>query len=1193
MRVLPLFVLLPSFLLMQCAAPRGGEPRPRSGPAPASDERDVLRRAVGDVTEGFRIDAFYTDGQRRRGAHLVDPGSGLALDLVTIETAPQAQVCVWTPTSTDRGEPHTQEHLLISKGRKGRMLFAQRHAWLAHGVAWTEPLETCYGLAAPAGEASFVGSLGRLFDALLHPNYTDEEVRREVHHFGVARGEGGKRELLEQGSVYNEMARTWDHPSTPVWGALRELWYGSTHPAAKESGGVPDDIRKLGPDDIARFHREHYQLSRMRAVVTVPPATDVTAFLRGLRPFLGVTAAPLHDGPSGTAPPLPAPRGAAPGTIRILPFPSADETAPGTVALGYPPAMGLTVAQSIGQELVLAELAEGSSSRLARRFDALRAAGEDFGPVSTDKYIANLPGRPASIWLDGVVPSSLTEARLQRLRDIIEREISDAMATDDKAELEAMRERLLARLVEKRRTVVEALESPPELDARGGSRVWSTKLDDALTLPGTDKSLLFEGPLAEVEALVRATGNPFRNVMASLPVGHVSTVVAASRPSAALRRSIDEASAARKQEEIARLVKVAGVATAEEALAHLEAERAKAGKELAAIEAGDPPVEKAPALPMTLDDGVTFRQRRVGNVPVIDVPFETMTVASVGVGLALDRIPEDLLPFLSLLPTFLREAGLREGDRVLPHDEVDARLHRETRAVSMQIHGEWEGHPELVVKASGLGREETERALGWLRRLLENADWDLRNLETLRALVDREEAALLARPVSPEERWVPEVREALTYGSDPAIVHTGVPFAAAHDAHRIAWMLASSGKAEDKVAVERVLGSLARATRGLSREQLAAMAKALAEGQTSVAGRRALLPVATASAAAAAALRRAGKDLGRRLGDLPDATLHEDVATLLAGMARAYRAGPTEALASMGRLREILLRQSPARAWVVTSSSQESALRPSVDDLLAGFATNVAPPAARRSASILDARVRGRGANIGGAPLGLVVPSMSRATVATSAPAPSYLDSSDDAVLDALGFLLFTGGGATSLYSKTIAAGLAYSNGASLWLESGQAHYYAERTPDPKATLAFVSGIVTGTNDVRPLLASAVTSTFSSRSAYSPEVRGISLARDVTYGRTPERVRRFHEQVLAWSTRPDIAEKVLARKDARFAQIIPGLSPSLNGALRGLQLIVGPESLLAPLDRFLRERTAGAAGVVRIYPRDFWDERPR
>src|SRR5579864_8684851 len=72
-----------------------------------------------DVTEqtaahGFRAAAVYLDDSGQPfGARFVHEKTGFTLDLIQVQSVPQAFTWVNTFPVSDKGEPHTQEHLLV------------------------------------------------------------------------------------------------------------------------------------------------------------------------------------------------------------------------------------------------------------------------------------------------------------------------------------------------------------------------------------------------------------------------------------------------------------------------------------------------------------------------------------------------------------------------------------------------------------------------------------------------------------------------------------------------------------------------------------------------------------------------------------------------------------------------------------------------------------------------------------------------------------------------------------------------------------------------------------------------------------------------------------------------------------------------------------------------------------------------
>src|SRR5687767_8880090 len=94
--------------------------------------------AEGHSSHGFRAAALYLDdADAPLGARFVHEATGFVLDYLRIESAPQGFIWVNTFPTSDKGEPHTQEHLLLGKGQRGRWFGGVQTMSLASSSAFT------------------------------------------------------------------------------------------------------------------------------------------------------------------------------------------------------------------------------------------------------------------------------------------------------------------------------------------------------------------------------------------------------------------------------------------------------------------------------------------------------------------------------------------------------------------------------------------------------------------------------------------------------------------------------------------------------------------------------------------------------------------------------------------------------------------------------------------------------------------------------------------------------------------------------------------------------------------------------------------------------------------------------------------------------------------------------------------------
>jgi hypothetical protein len=235
-------------------------------------------------------------------------------------------------------------------------------------------------------------------------------------------------------------------------------------------------------------------------------------------------------------------------------------------------------------------------------------------------------------------------------------------------------------------------------------------------------------------------------------------------------------------------------------------------------------------------------------------------------------------------------------------------------------------------------------------------------------------------------------------------------------------------------------------------------------------------------------------------------------------------------------------------------------------------------------------RARTRDAAAGPAFVGLFDPNMQGGVVLNSAPAVTYADTSRDALTGFLASKLYSGGGAHSVFSKTIAAGLAYSNGINASPTSGRLTYYAERTPEIPQTVSFVISELKKSPHDTSLVDYALGGAFREVRSSAPfERRAAAMADDLADRMPPSDVRRFREKLLELRrTTPGLGAALYGKMDSVYAQILPGYvagAPKVPGAV---YFVIGNDKQLSAYEKYLTSAVAPDARLARIYPRDFW-----
>lgn len=1191
MRTLPLLLIVAA-----CCPPKPAKvatsARPPAPPAvaptPMTDSLDTLTE--GQKLHGFTAVALYLDdADKPLGARFVHDKTGFVFDYLRIESAPQGFIWVRSFPTDDQGEPHTQEHLLLGKGDRGRRLGSSESMALAESSAFTAQWRTCYHFHTVAGNAEFWPVFGNHLDALLNPDYTDEEIRREVRNFGVDKADDGKLRLEEKGTVYNEMVRTYEQPETNMWRAAGQLVYGAKHPLALDSGGYPPAIRAMTPEDIRRFHDAAYHLANMGMVGAFPSAMALPDVLDQTSAIVDKEAG--RKGKVMTEAELPAPAPAAAGTVEVVDYPYAETTNPGPLMLVWPATRHLDETEHTLLSLFADAFAGDESTPLYKKLIDSKTRVLDLGANAVWSSVSSDQGQPVYIGLSGVKADKLDDKTVDDVRKLVLAELERiSKLPDGDPELVAFDQKIVARVVDTRRRLAKFLDTPPGFGFRGTGSGWIDHLHELSKTKGFKKSLTLRPELAAIEKLVAGSKNPWRDRLAQWGLLQQPFGVAA-KPSPELRKQLDKERDERIAAELARLQKQYATKDAASTLAKYQhdydAETAKLEQSEKSVEL--PPLVASP--PMTLDDGLSYEQTKLGSVPGLVATFDSMASARVQIAFGLGAVatPEDEV-WLAALPTLLSDAGVIDNGRPIAADEMKERLRKEILELSVYYSTNLKtGRTELVVAGAGNGAGETKAALAWMRRVMTAPDWRVDNLPRLRDLVDQELTGVRQRMLGAEETWVDDPRDAWWQQQLERLpleyLHTSSFLTQAHDLHRLRWMLADPGDAAVTKEVVAFLDTLATAKK-LKRAQLVQLAQALAKGGpakdkalatwTGAAGKL--------SAKAAPLAQEAGKDLAALVGELPDDSLASDWDYLCREMAKDLQVGAPVALQHLAQLRERLFAKWRARFVEVGSAANQRAIGKDVEALVGMLSEHTSATGSVPQKPLLTERVWGR---TGKQPtfVGLVAPSTSSGVFLNLAPSTFYADTGDDAVLDYLASNLYTGHGAHSIFMKTWAAGLAYSNGLHPRVNIGALDYYAERCPLLPQTIRFVIGELRKAQPDPNIARYAIASAFGSRIANGYEARASAMAADLTDGVTPALVKAFREKLLEQAKRPDLAQQLFGRMEKVYGKVLPGYG-KLDA--KGVYFVIGNDKQLAAYQEYLKAAVGKDAVLTKLYPRDFW-----
>ena len=169
-----------------------------------------------------------------------------------------------------------------------------------------------------------------------------------------------------------------------------------------------------------------------------------------------------------------------------------------------------------------------------------------------------------------------------------------------------------------------------------------------------------------------------------------------------------------------------------------------------------------------------------------------------------------------------------ENGQPVPYEQMSERLRREILALTPTFStNPRTGRVELVLRGSGVGLEESRRALDWMALVLYAPDWRSENLPRLRDVVDQQLAALRNTVQGAEESWVNDPANAWRMQRQPGWLASASFLTRTHNALRLRWQLLDPAPGDGE-ALAAFLTRLAESGRTLDRARLKAL---LADGK--------------------------------------------------------------------------------------------------------------------------------------------------------------------------------------------------------------------------------------------------------------------------------------------------------------------------------------------------------------------------
>ncbi len=1155
----------------------------------------------GQTLNGFSVENLYLNGKDQAfGARFVHLKTGYTIDLFDIQSVPQAFLWVNSPPESDMGEAHTCEHILLGKGNKGRSVASLESMSLGQSTAYTSQLYTAFPFTTDGGNEAFYKLFDAQLDALLHPDFSDEEIRREVCHVGVeANPETGRLQLDEKGTVYTEMVSSFEKYDYLLIRTLNEMVYGPDHPLANISGGDPAAIRKMQASDMRAFIAKRYRLNNLGAIVTIPQDVTTSDFLTRIGVTLNRVQGPET---SGNIPPavikLPPPQPTATtGTIEMTTYPGANAKEPGNIVFCWPATLEFDGGERMLLNLFLDCFGGSQTSNLYDKFINSQTRVVDLGASGVWAGVNDQLGHPIGVGISDVKVDLVTPAEIASLSKMIRDEAAAIAAyASESPELKAFNDRAKGRLEEMRKSMAEYLNSPPGFGLRNGSGDgWYSLIKLLEDKKGFRKSLLLKDDMDYAATELNQTANIWAPLIAKWKLASVEPYAAGCVADPAMIAAATEEKKARLAAFTDSLKTAYGLSDEQAALARYKTEFDQNTARIDA-EAAKVPIPKfLDNPPLTYDPQLDYAIDTIAGVmPLVASTFNSMTSATMAVIFNLNVVPPDKLLYLPLLPLLITEVGVLKNGQPIDYAVMSERLKKEV----LNLRGEIVANPytdrvELMITGAGSNPEESQRALEWMTDGLLHPYLAIDNLPRLRDVVNNRLALLRNTTKGMEEYWVQYPATAYLFQTNRLILAGNCFMTQEHFMQRLKWRLQQAPQAPARSEVDHLFDLLASAADGQSKESLTAFAAGIGGLDTAKIVPAPLASFAAAYKAAApeaqTIIKEAASDLAAILATIPAENAAGDWAYLSRQMKSDLGYSPEKTVDDVKEILKLVCQQKNVRGYVVSSADDRARLLPFLSTLVSQLAAGPMPMRYDHTGGqVVLERLRSRHPGLERPRyVGLINDDTRNGVFINSAACAGIFDTTRERILDFLAAKLYGGQGSHSMHMKTWTAGLAYSNGLRSGETSGRLVYYAERCPDIAATMRFVVGELNKSPYDPQLAEYAIAQSFSGgRGSTGYVSRGMAMAANLADGYSPERVAAFRQRILAQRSLPDLYDRLHSRMKRVYATVLIGLGEK-TGSSPTNYFIVGPEAQFRSLEEYIAS-VESPQPVYRLYPRDYW-----
>jgi len=1124
---------------------------------------------IGDSAEGLSVEALYMGGGEAVVGGRFRHRAGTVIDYFQIQTVPQAYIWFNTPPATDGGEPHTLEHVVLSKGNRGKYAAALEEMSLGMSSAFTQQFRTSYSLNTSAGADVFYRLLESKVKALLCPDYSLEELRREVMNIGVKENSDGSLSIEEKGTIYAEMSSAFEKAGTLAYFRLQKLIFGDQDPRGRSSGGYPPAIRQVVPEEIIAFQKKYYRTDNMGLILVMPAEAPLEETLKQLDSILSDYAEKnvSDDHPEECLASLADIDDARLPAWEEVPFPAANIHTPGTLTYAWRVPVE-TAEEEILFGLFMKGMFSGENSRMWKRFVAPQTREKDTGANWVGGWYDDVT-RTCYFMINNVRSDFEPGQGVKTLYTILlnDWEKFAALEKDSSGLLEfnELIRTLIREMINEGQAI---LENPPRFGYRSVGSSWMDYLSLLHRIGGEKRDLTMRPLLNRVDESLSADPLLFQKYLNKWGLIKQKPFAVRTVPDPGYAIRIEKEKKIRLEEYGKELRSEFRAEDLQEALQKYQKEYER---KTAQIEETEKKIRMPSFIvspPMEPDRSLQYHtEKMAGGGHLFTASFHQMETVTTAFYFDLRCVKEKDYIYLSGLPEILYYAGLTVDGTDYPYEDIEKRLKEEILDLDIDYSSNPKtGRVELKVSASGRRGDESVRAVEWIRDMTEKTQLSEANAKRLSEVLSRRLDSTLHLMRGIEERWVHDPAEGFHAQENHLYLACKSTLTQQYNLLRLKWRFRTfRGEKKTFYSAMNGMKSLLQEKKRDSFIQSLEQAKALMPGTE---------------------FSEAVDDLLAFLPSLPPDSWKKDTEGLLAVIEEELEYSPRQAVQDVKILMSRLRNRHSVRIVAAGSSRGIEEAVSAAKEVVECY--NKKKNKIRTSPSrplVWDNVADRRGGVAEKSFVALVNPDGTTGVHMNRAVINDIHTYCDEDIMKTMASKLLGGSGPRGLFMQTWRAGLAYSNGFNASLESGTVRYYAERCPDLTQTMAFVRDTLVHTPRDKELIKNVLPSFFYTFEADGFIDRALIMAGLLTDGRRPDLYKKLRQRILMLSRQDDFDEKVFSRINDWAALVIPGLRP--DKPFGGIVYIIANEAQIKRYEEYLKKE-AGAGEIVMLYPRDYW-----